>query len=442
MLIERFAVLGFKNLTAEVELTDLGAVNVIHGDNGVGKSNLLEAMTFLFRRLARVPEAVPEDGRWSAPEDWGDLGLDLHKEVFTLGRTEPAVLEVEVRLTPDESKELSQGVSEALGDVVMAQVQFNQTRDGTVASLWAGKCSGEGEGTWTDIEDLSLRHKVQAFIGRSLSSSHDAPRRRFEMVNVLRQTLGDAPVSGRHLVPAELLLALYDARESVDKKVYQRWELFKDTLATLSDILGPGEIVPLYDRASGKANLALQRPEGRLPVHLLGSGAQQLIALIGRLALTDADFIGVEEPELNLRYTHQLRLRDVFQRLTQDPRGPRQIFITSHSPAFETGEHFYAMTMGPDGPQITRSPSVEAARFTQQDLVIPPIAGQAPLSYLTSEGLLQVPADVRERLGLPGGGGVVLVDSGPGAVEMMANETWLARVGLAEEDEERPDDGG
>ncbi len=442
MLIERFAVLGFKNLTAEVELTDLGAVNVIHGDNGVGKSNLLEAMTYLFRGLARTPQVVPGGGGWSAPQDWDDLGVDAHKEIFTLGKTDPVQLRLSLRLTQSDSEELDLGDGGSLAEYLWVAAAIKQTKDGSKMSLGAWHVPYGEDSVLTNIVDPALSHKVFAFIGRSLSSTHDTPRRRFEMVNVLRQTLGDAPVSGRHLVPAELLLALYDARESVDKKVYQRWELFKDTLATLSDVLGPGEIVPLYDRASGKANLALQRPEGRLPVHLLGSGAQQLIALIGRLALTDADFIGVEEPELNLRYTHQLRLRDVFQRLTQDPRGPRQIFITSHSPAFETGEHFYAMTMGPDGPQITRSPSVEAARFTQQDLVIPPIAGQAPLSYLTSEGLLQVPADVRERLGLPGGGGVVLVDSGPGAVEMMSNETWLARVGLGEDDEERPDDGG
>lgn len=247
---------------------------------------------------------------------------------------------------------------------------------------------------------------------------------------------------GRHLIPSELLLRLYDARESIDKELYSRWELFKDTLSGLSDILGPGELIPLYDRKEGKANLALQRPEGRLPIHLLGSGAQQLIALIARLALTEADFIGIEEPELNLRYTHQLRLRDLLLRLTSDPRGPRQIFITSHSPAFETGDHFYAMTMGPEGPVITQAPNAEATRFTQQDLLVPRQEDKAPLSYLTSEGLLQVPADVRQHLGLPGGGGVVLVDSGPGVVEMMANETWLARAGLADDDEERPDDGG
>lgn len=58
MKLLEFAVTGYKNLAREIRLTDLGRVNVIHGDNNVGKSNLLESLHLFFALLGRgVAEA-------------------------------------------------------------------------------------------------------------------------------------------------------------------------------------------------------------------------------------------------------------------------------------------------------------------------------------------------------------------------------------------------
>jgi hypothetical protein len=48
MRLERFRVQGYKNFRAPLQLADLGRFNVLHGDNNVGKSNLLESIG-LFR---------------------------------------------------------------------------------------------------------------------------------------------------------------------------------------------------------------------------------------------------------------------------------------------------------------------------------------------------------------------------------------------------------
>jgi AAA15 family ATPase/GTPase len=53
MRLSSFRVRGFKNLTREVVLEDLGPVNVLHGPNNVGKSNVLQAMQMFFRLLRR-----------------------------------------------------------------------------------------------------------------------------------------------------------------------------------------------------------------------------------------------------------------------------------------------------------------------------------------------------------------------------------------------------
>ncbi|MBK6534710.1 MAG: AAA family ATPase [Deltaproteobacteria bacterium] len=48
MKIERFEVKGFKNLRQSAVLDELAGVNVIHGENNIGKSNLLQAMDLFF----------------------------------------------------------------------------------------------------------------------------------------------------------------------------------------------------------------------------------------------------------------------------------------------------------------------------------------------------------------------------------------------------------
>ena len=44
MKLRSFSVQGFKNFEQEVRLDELGDINVIHGENNVGKSNLLQAI--------------------------------------------------------------------------------------------------------------------------------------------------------------------------------------------------------------------------------------------------------------------------------------------------------------------------------------------------------------------------------------------------------------
>jgi len=70
------------------------------------------------------------------------------------------------------------------------------------------------------------------------------------------------------------------------------------------------------------------------------------------LLVSDADFIAIEEPELNLRFSLQLRLRDILEEIVKAPVGPQQIFLTSHSPALKFGKHFYAMKVTDEGPII------------------------------------------------------------------------------------------
>jgi predicted ATPase len=88
MKIERFEVKGFKNLRQNVVLDDLAGVNVIHGENNVGKSNLLQAMDLFFWLLGElakkdytVESSVPGSATgWVDPkdDDWIQFPFDEH----------------------------------------------------------------------------------------------------------------------------------------------------------------------------------------------------------------------------------------------------------------------------------------------------------------------------------------------------------------------------
>jgi hypothetical protein len=129
---------------------------------------------------------------------------------------------------------------------------------------------------------------------------------------------------------------------------------------------------------------------------------------------------------LNLRYTLQLRLREIFQEIVEDPVGPKQIIISSHSPAFEFGKHFYAMRTGKDAPTLTQSPIAEANYFTEHYSDTASTDESAPMGYVSSEGLVKLPEYVRKTLQIEQGGGVVFIKrQDNGHIEILTNDQYF-----------------
>jgi AAA15 family ATPase/GTPase len=51
MRLQQFSVKGFKNFHQRIFLENMGEICVVHGDNNIGKSNVLEAMQLFFQLL-------------------------------------------------------------------------------------------------------------------------------------------------------------------------------------------------------------------------------------------------------------------------------------------------------------------------------------------------------------------------------------------------------
>jgi predicted ATPase len=426
MQIKRLAVKGFKNFQTELSLENMATIVVIHGENNVGKSNVLEAMQLFFQLLLAqesnqtLPITLGQKMRFSELEKRGfDPG-----DVFNLEIPAPIEINVTFTIQPEEleladiqpllpSSEVQMAIQlkhiHADLDYQITQYQF---ADGTDVILPEA----------TD-EQKTYAAQFALFLAQRFILKTKEKNNRFALIKLDRRIAQDEIEAVRSVIPQALSLQLYDAKESPEPSYYKRWELFVKMMHKFNDVLGTGEFVVLFNRHTSRANLAFQSPSTRIPIDLLGSGIQQIVALIARLLMSNANFVAIEEPELNLRYTLQLRLREIFKDIIEAPVGPEQLFLTSHSPAFEFGKHFYAMRKINGLPTVELKSIKQAPLFTHHHAKSPYLVGEhAPLCYVSTDGLVRLPERIRQRLELEQGGGVVLVErKDTGHVELLTD---------------------
>jgi hypothetical protein len=452
MRLQQFEIQGYKNLRSVVRLDDLGGFNVLHGDNNVGKSNLLESIGLLFSLLEtirddvvgnvsraesfarRSPPGEPSEAesvRYSTVRSFAYLAKRGFppNEIFNLQDVQPIRIRASILLEP---KDLSDGDPAHWTTPLEVTMRLERRENELLIVLanlqWA-------DGTDVANEDATTLWRLLDLLGPSRRGEDLHPR--FVLVRADRTVAGEplptgegtAPLSTREALPPDLGIALYDAENATDPIVQRRFARFLKALEGFQDILGPGTWRMHYDRKAERAEPIFHGSAGRVPLRLMGSGIQQVVSLIARLVMIRADIVSLEEPELNLRYTTQLRLREVLSALVRDAAAPSQLLVTSHSGAFETEEMFYAMLRSPDGPRVERRHRRDAARFTHPEANVPPEGVRAPLSYVTSEGLVLIPEEVRKVLGLEHGGAVTFVpEKTAGHYRMLTDAQFLDMI--------------
>lgn len=443
MRLVSFAVRGFKNLVNEVSLADLGAFEVIHGENNVGKSNLLQAIDLFFALMESLAEQVytnefPTNAAntvwWRTDErartaTWSVRDGGLRRpygvsEAFNLDQPTEVTMAVRFELTDaalgligvDETQRTVSLVVRLTPTLGAATIDLTYTRD-AAGALWG----------------FSPAH-LGLFLATNLSTNPTGRGRSFSLVDTFRRVVTSAQGANevgselRRTLPHDLQLELYDCKESVEPGLFLRWDLFANAMNSLGPLVGDGQFVITFNRAQGRATLALQRGRVRIPIDSLGSGVQQFASLMARVLLANSAIVAIEEPELNLHYELQLKLRDALRGVVASGTGPQQILVASHSPAFEAADTFFAMYRGLEGPVVERRPVREAMTFLHQAGVQLPTEGGA-YGYVSREGLLRLSDAARAALGVEKGGGVVVRKRADHPyVEILTNEQALAEL--------------
>jgi len=450
VFLQQFEVKGYKNLAHQITFGPLGRINVIHGENNVGKSNLLEALDLFFRLLGYGME-LPERPQRVPPGNFrSDVGYSVI-DIFNFAEPLPIQMvgyfsvssdllrEAGIEFPPALLRSLEQALdpSPQIYRIVIG-LMLRRTLDSV--EYWATQFQIMGGADVTqrkyNIKNAESKEQFAKFLARASVPQTGRVSDRFILFKLHRRISGvDISTPTLQVVPQSLRDALFDIRQSKAAAEARRWDLFVQAMSRFANILGPGQFDTAFDRGSGHADLVFDSGDVRVPVDLLGSGVQQIVALLGQLLMTPATLVGIEEPELNLRYTLQKQLLTAFQDIVSSEYGPEQLFLSSHSPAFEAEGHFFAMEMQDGAPALRRVPQARAREYTgtrdEEDLYPQMHAQQPePTCYVSSEGLVRLPDDVRQKLHLEQGGGVSLIpNEQTGRYELWTTdevEDWLA----------------
>lgn len=453
VFLQRFEVKGYKNLTGQIRFGPLGQINVIHGENNVGKSNLLEAIALFFGLLGYGQKIPVRPQKIDSVNFRNDVGFSV-TDIFNFAEPLPIEMRGHFSVSPRFFRgagiafpSTPPGSPEPAPDpyqqVWRIEIGLNLRYRLDSAEYWVGQFRIMG-GTDVAFREYTVKDKEQLAKSLAKASVPQTGRAsdRFILLKLHRRISGvDLSTPTLQVVPQGLRDVLFDIRNSKAAAEARRWDLFVQAMSRFAPILGPGEFDTAFDRESGKADLVFDSGDMRVPVDLLGSGVQQIVALLGQLLMTPATLAGIEEPELNLRYTLQKQLLAAFQDIVSSEYGPEQLFLSSHSPAFEAEGHFFAMEMEDSAPTLRQVPRARAREFTgmrdEEDRYPAMHARQPePTCYVSSEGLVLLPDDVRQKLKLEQGGGVSFIPSKEtGRYELWTTDEVEERLAGAQSDD-------
>ncbi len=384
MYLKTIRIQGFKSLL-DVELRDLAAINVFHGLNDVGKSNVLQAIDLFFQLLPLGARA------WTGEEE-SSTGLS-DKELLPYS-------ESIFRQDGDGSIiwEAHLYIDDAHPDLIVRLVLSKYINPKTKEVELRLKLS------W----DMPPDADQQWFVELCQDPAND-----FTLVNAERrfakEWMGEetAPIDYapyyRHGSPVEterLKQVLFEAVRHPDLRQRER---FRRLAKILAEQFGVGELDITWDtpremeRRMGDPSryvrdiiIRFLRSDMPEPLSLsdVGSGVQQLILLLGQLLFNPARCVGIEEPEMNLSPEWQARLMAIFRELV-DSQTLDQIFITTHSPEFDCEPNYWKVTYEQDATHVARTP-VEK----------PTEAGEDLGPYLNSRQQVKIPQRVIADLGL------------------------------------------
>lgn len=454
MKFEWFEVQGYKNIATPLRLTNLGPINIIHGDNNVGKSNLLESLGFFFVLLRTLAEDGPklvERYELGVQKSTSEPGATIRTHGFfaergfatdeTFHYVEPAPITLRALITFADTECPSNAPSWVNNAVLLglrAELLTNSVAIRLIEFQSADGTDLTHDTTNTGEKNVSSLRILFDVMNQQTGSLSRGPR--YALIRADRSILSEAadafvkpePFTGREPLPADLAQALYDAEGGKDIAKKGQFKRFMDSLEVFRDIIGPGQWRMWYDRDTERFDLRLMVDNGYLPLRAMGSGIQQIVNLVARIVMSEADIVAIEEPELNLRYVAQLRFREILTRLTKEGL-LKQVFLTSHSPAFEMAPMFHLLTRTPNGPNVELRNAEQAARFVNPDVELPPKDAKAPISYVTTEGLVRLPTNIREKLVLLNGGGVVFVEAKDGFIRMLTDDQFADLFESSEE---------
>jgi hypothetical protein len=383
MKLKSFDVQGFKNLTGSAIFGPLQPINVLHGANNSGKTNVLQAMDVYFR-LLRAGNHISKEQVVTLEPAGNPAGYPFDV-IFNLQSPSPIRWQAEIAIEQAELEEVGIELNHptdhiAIGLELAPGLGGAQLR---VTRFLLGDVDAASKDPGRDGPVISFAQQIRAHIARTYALEAGSGGAPFALLDVAPA----APEAGG-LVPQTLRDALFDARQSLKREERRRWSLFVQMARELEPELGRGEFDTAFDRATGRAGLVYDSGDAAVPVDSLGSGIQKFVALLASLVLSRSMFVGLEEPEVHLSYSLQQRLGRVMKGLAANG-GPQQFFISSHSTALDDAENSFVLEIQDGALVIAQKPWRESGAPPPP----PPLPAREPAREFGESALPVTPSE-------------------------------------------------
>lgn len=317
MKLTRFSVKGYRSLR-DVTLDGLGDFNVFYGPNGSGKSNILEALQTFFCILPLAVDTLLFD--YDTGLSFREAGTRASRWIYDddfFARADTNMIVFGATL---EASTIPSGGGSS-SDILDLELRFSRDRPG----VYRLECSGDRSRAWPDLFTEAFR-KVFSHL----------PVTRTLRTSVLRETDRSFPETIGTVPDGEIVRMLFEAKNSSDREVRQRYDRVRHFMAK---ILDRGEFDVFMDADKNlelRERLPDPNPRGLdIRIDNAGHGVVQMYAMVAPILLTGSRIIAVEEPEAHLHApTLGRELRTIFQSLVTDDRVD-QLFIATHSNLFD-----------------------------------------------------------------------------------------------------------
>lgn len=372
MIIERLIVRNFRSLK-DTTVPGLTTATVLHGPNNSGKSNVLHALQTIFASKLSIEQVeLPADVTEARPPARASsfwLGrLPDFQDNFHMGSQAPIQFDIQVKLPANHILNIPE--FDALETRVSPGHDYRLRLAGTI--------SRANTDAFMDMELVTINNKIA--LRRSAQSTEFVPTskapadRRETFVRSLLDTLNDSV----YVIPSSRYLSremlTERAAPTLHSSEFKNW-LHGQSLARsgfgVFDNVRKWFNAPPFDygeltfmREGDRIEVMVDDGNGyRMPIESKGSGVQQILVLLGYIAVRTPQVICVEEPELNLSFDNQDAIVSKLASMVHDSDGPpHQLILTSHSDHIGSRSDFKQLHVSHDPTNGTR-----VRGFTAQD---------------------------------------------------------------------------
>lgn len=346
MYISELKIENFRSIRS-LHMKGLGKFNVLYGENGVGKSNILDAINLFFNSFVGAGVSGKDNHKNSEINIPILISIYFDLDKFII----PYLKKLKISITI-----LNNLINRSIF-LVEENFEFRikNNEDGTIDivppldSIDRDEVIKQLNYEINKIKNNYLYYLIPAI--RTLDSDNG-------FISNIDGNITEFSHIFNLLIAGKLKDALFKSMISKDRKIRKKFEEFRKFIG--GDPLYRPRFDLVQDVHSRIVEIQEELPDDShaLPLERAGLGIQQLYTILASVMLCGAPIVALEEPEVHLHGpTSGAHLRRLLMRLVEEGR-VKQMFIATHSNLFDLdADGYWDVSLDPErGTVVERRP--------------------------------------------------------------------------------------